>query len=99
MGTLSMELGGHVTIACEKTGYTAEMEFKLKVSVQEMNYRRIESLDTSLDTLRLNLLRVFSLVPTTSTEFLEKSSLGEKPWLQLMGIGIARLCSRTNVLP
>jgi len=27
-----MELGGVVTIKCEKTGYWAELEFKLKVS-------------------------------------------------------------------
>jgi hypothetical protein len=26
-----MELGGVVTIKCEKTGYSAELEFKLKV--------------------------------------------------------------------
>jgi hypothetical protein len=26
-----MELGGTVTIKCEKTGYHAELEFKLKV--------------------------------------------------------------------
>lgn len=31
MGTLSMELGGKVNIACEKTGYHTELEFKLKV--------------------------------------------------------------------
>ncbi|XP_018396018.1 PREDICTED: oxysterol-binding protein-related protein 8 isoform X1 [Cyphomyrmex costatus] len=30
MGTLSMELGGKVTIICEKTGYHTELEFKLK---------------------------------------------------------------------
>ncbi|ELT93091.1 hypothetical protein CAPTEDRAFT_166422 [Capitella teleta] len=30
IGTLTMELGGKVTIDCEKTGYTAELEFKLK---------------------------------------------------------------------
>ncbi|XP_043201383.1 oxysterol-binding protein-related protein 8-like isoform X1 [Amphibalanus amphitrite] len=30
IGTLSMELGGKVTIECEKTGYTTELEFKLK---------------------------------------------------------------------
>ncbi|XP_060515915.1 oxysterol-binding protein-related protein 8 isoform X2 [Cylas formicarius] len=30
MGTLTMELGGKVTIACEKTGYSTEIEFKLK---------------------------------------------------------------------
>jgi len=33
IGTLTMELGGVVTIRCEKTGYWAELEFKLKVSV------------------------------------------------------------------
>jgi len=32
IGTLTMELGGTVTIKCEKTGYWAELEFKLKVS-------------------------------------------------------------------
>jgi len=31
IGTLTMELGGVVTIKCEKTGYWAELEFKLKV--------------------------------------------------------------------
>lgn len=30
MGTLTMELGGKVTIDCEKTGYHTEIEFKLK---------------------------------------------------------------------
>ncbi|GJQ69984.1 hypothetical protein Trydic_g13356 [Trypoxylus dichotomus] len=30
MGTLTMELGGKVTIECEKTGYHTELEFKLK---------------------------------------------------------------------
>lgn len=30
MGTLSMELGGKVSIECENTGYRAEIEFKLK---------------------------------------------------------------------
>lgn len=30
MGTLSMELGGKVAIECENTGYTADVEFKLK---------------------------------------------------------------------
>lgn len=32
MGTLTMELGGKVTIECEKTGYRTELEFKLRVS-------------------------------------------------------------------
>ena len=31
IGTLTMELGGKVTIECEKTGYRAELEYKLKV--------------------------------------------------------------------
>ncbi|XP_063244066.1 oxysterol-binding protein-related protein 8 isoform X2 [Bacillus rossius redtenbacheri] len=30
MGTLTMELGGKVTIDCEKTGYKTEIDFKLK---------------------------------------------------------------------
>ncbi|CAH0562663.1 unnamed protein product [Brassicogethes aeneus] len=30
MGTLSMELGGKVTIDCEKTGYHTEIDFKLR---------------------------------------------------------------------
>uniref|UniRef100_A0A8C9XW53 Oxysterol-binding protein n=1 Tax=Sander lucioperca TaxID=283035 RepID=A0A8C9XW53_SANLU len=29
-GTMTLELGGQVTIACEKTGYSAQLEFKLK---------------------------------------------------------------------
>lgn len=32
IGTLTMELGGVITINCEKTGYKAEIEFKLKVN-------------------------------------------------------------------
>ena len=35
IGTLTMELGGVVTINCEKTGYKAEIEFKLKVKMSE----------------------------------------------------------------
>jgi len=31
IGRLTMELGGKVTINCEKTGYSAEIDFKLKV--------------------------------------------------------------------
>lgn len=30
VGTLSMELGGNVSIICEKTGYFCELDFKLK---------------------------------------------------------------------
>ncbi|XP_067122060.1 oxysterol-binding protein-related protein 8 isoform X6 [Centruroides vittatus] len=30
MGTLTMELGGKVNICCEKTGYSTELEFKLR---------------------------------------------------------------------
>ena len=32
VGTMTMELGGDVSITCKKTGYTAEIAFKLKVS-------------------------------------------------------------------
>ena len=31
IGTLTMEMGGKVSIVCPKTGYRCEMEFKLKV--------------------------------------------------------------------
>jgi len=31
LGKLTMELGGKVSIECVKTGYSAEIEFKLKV--------------------------------------------------------------------
>ena len=30
MGTMTMELGGKAVINCEKTGYSTEMEFKLR---------------------------------------------------------------------
>ena len=30
MGTLTMELGGKVTIECKKTGYATDLEFKLR---------------------------------------------------------------------
>lgn len=44
MGTLSMELGGKVNIACEKTGYHSELEFKLKVRFLLLSFemRRID---------------------------------------------------------
>ncbi|TNM91481.1 hypothetical protein fugu_019861 [Takifugu bimaculatus] len=29
-GTMTLELGGQITIACEKTGYSAQLEFRLK---------------------------------------------------------------------
>ena len=32
LGTLTMEMGGEVYLKCEKTGYRADLEFKLKVS-------------------------------------------------------------------
>lgn len=31
LGTLTMEMGGEVYLKCEKTGYRADLEFKLKV--------------------------------------------------------------------
>ena len=40
IGTLTMELGGVVTINCEKTGYKAEIEFKLKVRLYFFFYLR-----------------------------------------------------------
>lgn len=41
MGTLSMELGGKVTIACENTGYTADLEFKLKPFLGGSEYTNV----------------------------------------------------------
>lgn len=32
VGSLTMELGGKVTIECSRTGYKTDLEFKLKVS-------------------------------------------------------------------
>ncbi len=37
LGTLTAELGGTVIIRCEKTGYSAEIEFKLKVFIFNHN--------------------------------------------------------------
>ncbi len=31
MGTMTMELGGKVIIECSKTGYSTDLEFKLRV--------------------------------------------------------------------
>ena len=39
MGTMTVELGGKVTIECTKTGYSTEIEFKLRVSLK-LSYRR-----------------------------------------------------------
>ena len=33
MGTMTMELGGKVTIECSKTGYAADLDFKLRVKL------------------------------------------------------------------
>lgn len=33
-GTMTLELGGQITVACEKTGYSAQLEFKLKVRLR-----------------------------------------------------------------
>lgn len=33
IGRLTMELGGKVTIVCEKTRYSVDIEFKLKVEI------------------------------------------------------------------
>ena len=38
MGTLTMELGGKVSIDCDKTGYKTEIEFKLKVCKYYYDY-------------------------------------------------------------
>ena len=40
MGTMTMELGGKVSIVCSKTGYTAELEFKLRVSIITFIFHR-----------------------------------------------------------
>lgn len=48
MGTLSMELGGKVSIECENTGYRTELEFKLKPFLGGSEY-------TNLVTGRLKL--------------------------------------------
>lgn len=43
MGTLSMELGGKVTIECENTGYKTELEFKLKPFLGGSEYTNLVS--------------------------------------------------------
>jgi hypothetical protein len=41
IGRLTMELGGKVTIVCEKTQYSADIEFKLKVEIIFFSFFRI----------------------------------------------------------
>lgn len=36
---MTLELGGQITIACEKTGYSAQLEFRLKVLVDAVIVR------------------------------------------------------------
>lgn len=43
MGTLTMELGGKVTIECENTGYKADIEFKLKPFLGGSEYTNLVS--------------------------------------------------------
>lgn len=45
MGTLTMELGGKVSIDCEKTGYFTEIEFKLKVMMMKDVTRLVNKVD------------------------------------------------------
>ena len=40
LGTLTMEMGGEVYLKCEKTGYRADLEFKLKVNLKLKNCLR-----------------------------------------------------------
>lgn len=39
VGSLTMELGGKVSITCDRTGYKADLEFKLKVSIPPIHIR------------------------------------------------------------
>lgn len=41
MGTLSMELGGKISIECENTGYKTELEFKLKPFLGSNEYTNL----------------------------------------------------------
>uniref|UniRef100_A0A3B3I6H6 Oxysterol-binding protein n=1 Tax=Oryzias latipes TaxID=8090 RepID=A0A3B3I6H6_ORYLA len=45
-GTMTLELGGQITIACEKTGYSAQLEFKLKDSEIFINDKKTGTMDT-----------------------------------------------------
>ena len=43
MGTMTVELGGKVTIECTKTGYSTEIEFKLRVNMISLLIVEFES--------------------------------------------------------
>lgn len=49
-GTMTLELGGQITIACEKTGYSAQLEFKLKVGSACL--QQLQNEDTPLTRLK-----------------------------------------------
>ena len=52
MGTMTMELGGKVYIECSKTGYSAELEFKLRVrNYMIERYQRILLLEALIQTI------------------------------------------------
>lgn len=53
IGTLTMEMGGKVTINCPKTGYRCELEFKLKpfLGIGEASNRIVGKIKVGSDTL------------------------------------------------
>ena len=52
MGTMTMELGGKVYIECSKTGYSAELEFKLRVrNYMIERYQRILLFEALIQTI------------------------------------------------
>ncbi|MRA76005.1 hypothetical protein GH890_31720, partial [Bacillus thuringiensis] len=53
IGTLTMEMGGKVSIVCEKTGYRADIEFKLKpfLSSNEASNKMIGKIKLGSETL------------------------------------------------
>lgn len=63
LGTLTAELGGKVIIKCEKTGYSAEIEFKLKVAWLLIKMVSVIILGAIMKMLHWFLAIVFALFP------------------------------------
>uniref|UniRef100_A0A8C2DXT0 Oxysterol-binding protein n=1 Tax=Cyprinus carpio TaxID=7962 RepID=A0A8C2DXT0_CYPCA len=71
-GTMTLELGGQVSIACEKTGYSAQLEFRLKDSEVFINDKKTGEMETFWNPtpeLRQNRLIRCTVPPEEQSEF------------------------------
>ncbi|CAB1346231.1 unnamed protein product [Coregonus sp. 'balchen'] len=79
-GTMTLELAGQITIACEKTGYSAQLEFKLKDSEVFINDKKTGVVDTFWNPtpeLRQSRLTRCTVPPEDQGDYESEST---RPW-------------------